>query len=103
MPALIVLYGPPASGKSFALNKFIPDTSNYEILNIDTIIEHNPEYQKPLQQFKTLFSKYGNVYNIPKHLIKEANDWYNMYRPTAALEYESLLHAAIANNKKLLK
>jgi hypothetical protein len=90
---LIMLYGPPASGKSIAkkimLSKLKIGDSDYIDINLDDIIGDNRKYKYELEELK---KEHGNTSAEPSDNIKKrATDLYFSIRKKANLVFELLV------------
>ncbi|NBO56853.1 MAG: hypothetical protein EBU84_20170, partial [Actinobacteria bacterium] len=84
---LIMLYGPPASGKSIAKNimlyKLNIDSENYIDINLDDIIGDDETYKKTIDTLKK--------YDLTMKIEQQATEVYSNTRKKANLVFELLL------------
>lgn len=94
---LIMLYGPPASGKSIAkkimLSKLKIGDSDYIDINLDDIIGDDRKYKYELNALKEEHVSYGNTNPVPCDDIKKrATNLYFSIRKKANLVFELLVY-----------
>lgn len=104
MPQIIIMYGPPASGKSFIRNRIVSrlNLKDYTYLNIDDMVEEITEYKEDIKRCKEEFKKYNYINNIPPSLEEICTKIYFKYRLQIEPIFNKMLDNALKDERDII-